>query len=211
METWEFVKNQIGDVGPTGPNRIQWQFETCSFTWGSLFLLKQLEALEMWIDEIQGVLDVEVEYKPDGSSCYFPWGAFSVCAATTANTTYPPVLLSPGTRKPLILGKPPQACSGENSRPSRVLYECQLRFTLRGAGRFRGLKLHATLSNRPLFQGLLKTVSGWAKSIFSSVISSLGESTFYPLKWKKWCFLIMESDPLFQNMIILIFLIQAWL
>lgn len=165
FETWEIVKGQIGDVSATGTNRIQWQAETCSFTWGSLFQLKQLEALELWIDEIQGVLDVEVEYKPDGSSCWFPWGAFSVCTQTVNNTTYPPTVLQPGTRKPLILGKPPQACSGENSRPSSVLYECQLRLTFLGQGRLRGFKIHATLVKRPLFEGLIKTVGNWLKSV----------------------------------------------
>jgi hypothetical protein len=165
IQTWEFVQNQIGDIWPTGPVRIGWQAETCSFTWGDLFKLKELLGGELWIDEIQGVLDVEVEYKPDGSSCWFQWAAFSVCAETTANTTYPPIVLSPGTRKPLVLPKPPQACSGENSRPSSILYECQLRLTFLGEGRLRGLKLHAQVVKRPMYQGLIATVGSWIKSV----------------------------------------------
>lgn len=165
IETWEIVKGQVGDINAQGPARIAWQAETCSFTWGKLFDLKELLSAEIWIDEIQGVLDVEVEYKPDGSQCYFPWAGFSVCTQTTDNTTYPPVVLSSGTRKPLVLPKPPQACSGENSRPSNILYEAQIRLTFRGEGRLRGIRLHATSVKRPLYEGLIRTVQSWIKSV----------------------------------------------
>jgi hypothetical protein len=170
MESWEIVPGQIGDVGPTGPSRIEWQFSTCSFTFGELFKLKELLAGEIWIDEIEGVVDFEIEYCPDGSSCFYPWSAFSVCTQTVNNTTYPPTILSPGTRKPLVLPKPPQACAGENSRPSNIAYEFQLRVTVRGQCRFRGVKLHAQMVRRPLYEGLIKTIGSWAKSIFTSLI-----------------------------------------
>lgn len=167
MEVLEFVAGQVGDNG----NRIQWQATTAAFTWGQEFRLKKLVAAELWVDQLIGNADVTVEYCPDGSSCFYEWAAFSVCSANSSQQgqdapAYPPIQFQPGIRKPIVLPKPPEAREGQNSRPAYILYDCQLRITVKGQLRLRGFMLHAEKVDRPLYENVIRIATKWIKAMF---------------------------------------------
>lgn len=173
MEVWELVQGQVGDQSQTSLNRIQWQASMCSFTWGDEFQLKELVGGELWLDNIQGVVDVKVQYVPDGNSCPQDWCEFSVCNAQNSTqlppgekSVYPPIVFQPGYRKPLQFPKPPDKCEGGNNRPMSYLYECQPIITIKGKARIRGLRLYATKRHMSIYENLIKTgnqVIQWAK------------------------------------------------
>jgi hypothetical protein len=159
IELWELIPMSVGDNG----NRIQWQFLTPSLTFsehGWEQELKRLVSAEMWLDMIQGVVDVEVEYCPDGSSCFYKWTKFSVCNATdssqlTPSQGYPIIPFSPGKRRPLVLPLPPDANDDEDGRPANIAFEFQTKVTIKGECRVRGWFLKAEKVERPLYENMI--------------------------------------------------------
>lgn len=144
FELWENVVDSIGDNG----NRITWQATMPGFTFGKVFDQKKLVSAEMWLDQIQGVVEVTVEYCPDGSGCFYKWIKFLVCNASdstqlTNPQNYPVVQFQQGIRRPICLPLPPDDPANETGRPANVLYEAQPRITFKGQARLRGLLLHA--------------------------------------------------------------------
>lgn len=175
IDLWELVPDQIGDISSTQTNRIGWQATFPGFTWGSLFKTKKLVSAELWIDELVGVCEIEVEYSPDGSACFQKWAKFSVCSAADSTQlptpiNYPVIIFQPGVRKPLVLPLPPDACNAQTGRPSNQGYEFQPRITFKGQCRLRGLRLHAEPVQRPLYEGVIAVCGNWIKSCFQSII-----------------------------------------
>ena len=158
IELWEIVPNSIGDNGA----RIQWQPTFPSFTWaehGWETELKKLVSGELWLDEIEGVVEIKVQYVPDGSSCPYDWYAFTVCNATDSSQItpaqgYPLITFQSGVRRPIVFPLPPEANEGENSRPANIGYEFQPILTIKGQCRIRGIFLKAEQVSRPLYEGL---------------------------------------------------------
>jgi hypothetical protein len=175
MEIWELVTGQIGDQNATQNDRIQWQATMCAFTAGKEFQVKELQSAELWLDNIQGTVDIEVDYCPDGSSCFYKWAAFSVCSAADNSQlgqyppAYPLTTFQPGCRKPLQLPHPPDADSGENNRPAYYAYEFQPRITIKGECRLRGIRLHMTERKMNLYENVIATLGKW-KSFFTSIL-----------------------------------------
>ena len=149
IELWELVVNQVGDYNGVQSNRIVWQPTFPSFDFGKLFELKELVGGELWIDQLQGVVDFDIEYMPDGASCWQKWYAFRLCTAADSSQlpipqNYPVIQFSTATRKPVDLPKPPYGDDGQNDRPAYIAYEFQIRMKVTGECRIRGLRLHAT-------------------------------------------------------------------
>lgn len=159
IELCELIPEIVGDTG----NRIQWQFLTPSMTFsehGWETELKRLVSAELWLDSIKGVVDIEVEYIPDGSSCPCKWTRFSVCNATdssqlTPSQGYPLIPFSPGKRRPLVLPLPPDANDDEDGRPANVAFEFQTIVTIKGECRVRGWFLKAEKVERPLYENMI--------------------------------------------------------
>ena len=57
-------------------------------------------------------------------------------------------------RKPLVLPKPPYASSGQTDRPATIAYEFQIKMKITGQARLRGLRLHGTLRDKALYDGI---------------------------------------------------------
>lgn len=159
IEVWENVVNSVGES--TGQNTfpIKWQGTFPGFTWDKEFEMKELLSGELWLDQIQGVVTCLVEYSPDGSSCWYPWYKFSVCNATDSSQLpipegYPLIEFSQAVRKPITLPIPPEANDDQNNRPASIGYEFQPRITFTGQCRLRGMRFHARVVKRALYEGL---------------------------------------------------------
>jgi hypothetical protein len=159
---WEITQ---GSTTENGDSRLIWQIETPAFTFGKEFDLKRLVGGEFWFDRLLGTAEIVVEYRPDGASCYIPWHAWKECSArncsenippTCLPTTYPAPLspLGDGYRNSVTLPKPPVSCDKQMTRPSDIFHQCQLRITVHGSLRIRGIYIHATAVDRKLYQNL---------------------------------------------------------
>lgn len=159
---WELTQ---GSTTENGDGRIIWQIETPAFTFGKEFDLKRLVSGELWFDRLIGTAEIVVEYRPDGASCYIPWFAWKECSAKNCAENIPPSCLpqtypgplSPqgdGYRNSVTLPKPPVSCDKQMGRPSDIGHQFQLRITIHGSLRIRGIYIHGTAVERKLYQNL---------------------------------------------------------
>jgi hypothetical protein len=160
FEVWEFgVAGQKTDNG----NRIQWQATLPSYTWvehGWELDLKRLVSAELFLDNIQGIVQIQVEYSPDNSACWYPWLTFLVCSGPNPPNQpqpYPIVPITPGQRSPIVLPCPPDdQNNNEDRRPANVGYQFAPRITFKGACRLRGLFMKAEMVERELYEGMIE-------------------------------------------------------
>ena len=155
IELWEVVPGSVNDKD----NRILWQPTLAAFTWfehGWETELKRLLSGEMWLDEIEGTVDIKIQYIPDGSSCVYDWYAFSVCsqANPAIPPLYPVIQFQPGQRRPIVFPLPPDANENENRRPANVGMEFQPIITINGQCRIRGFFLKGERVVRGLYEGV---------------------------------------------------------
>src|SRR5262249_50310973 len=149
LQLWEFTQSDRDDTNLTGPNRVTWYVETPAYTWGQEFLLKKLVGGELWLDKIFGQIIVTVEYRPDSSPCWLPWNVFTECVERNCTEdvhnpcTYPQQPFREGYKQTVTLPTPPNNCASLVGRPSNIGYQFQLRITIKGWCRIRGILLHA--------------------------------------------------------------------
>lgn len=158
IEVWELTGEERFD---NGDNRIQWQVEFPAYEFGRVFDMKDLAGLEVWVDRIAGQIDVKVEYRVDADPCWQFWAETQFCAArSTCEDVQNPVCypVSPycdGYKFPLTFGVPPQGqCESLQKRPTTRGYTFQVRLTVKGAARIRGILLYANPVERMVFEGL---------------------------------------------------------
>lgn len=145
--------------------RINWQFETPSYTWGSPLELKQLDGGEIWVDRVFGDVRMIVEYRPGSAPCFYFWTAFRICSArdcredteaiSCIDTEYAQQPYCPSYRAMLALPEPPSQCNESNSRPSVIDYQFQLRIRIKGSCRVRGIFVHSLPRDRAPFEGIV--------------------------------------------------------
>lgn len=151
LEVWELTADELFDTNREGEARIRWSFETPSYTWGREFDLKQLDTMELWIDQLYGTVDFTVEMRPGSSPCWTYWHHWEICAPRNAcelpsapsPCSYPQQPYKMQYRSMQVLPKPPSTCNDSNSRPVNVDYSFQFRITIHGYCRVRGLVVHA--------------------------------------------------------------------
>jgi len=160
IELWELT---TGDYTDDGDNRVTWQIEFPAFTWGEEFSLKELVAGELWADSIYGTVEFFMEYRPDGDQCWKPWMKWQNCAARNYNErnvnnpqTYP-VEYCKGYQQTMTLAKPP-VVDGAMGRPANIGYQFQVRLTITGYCRVRGLLLHCEPRGRKLYERLVTEI-----------------------------------------------------
>lgn len=128
--------------------RVVWQVETPAWTWADTIgerELKKLVSLELWIDRLTGTAEFTVEYRPDGATCWIPWIQFQECnpkntAEIAGVPPNYPVPTGECYRATLVLPKPPENCSPCGvGRPAYIGYQQQVRITIRGFCRIRGI------------------------------------------------------------------------
>jgi hypothetical protein len=175
IQLYEQVQDSQFDENATGESRIQWQFETPAYTWGDEFQLKKLVSAEFWVDRIFGEVIFKVEYRPDGESCWQLWHEWEVCSArNTCEDVINPVCYPIGTygegyRQNMALPLPPQTCANQVGRPRNQGFQFQLRVTIRGFCRMRGIQLFAEPMKRSLYGMMvckLKSAAQWLLNRF---------------------------------------------
>lgn len=161
IEVWEITPQTARD---NGDNRIGWYFETGGYDWGSSDVLKELESMDVWYDDLRGTADIQVDYRAEGG-CWQFWHAWRVCTARSSAELGPPFFLQTYPSYPTAtncpsfglqsLPKPPVSCqSGIVKRPSNIGYQFQVRITLKGEIRIRGLWLHALRRDKAPFENM---------------------------------------------------------
>jgi len=178
IQLYEIVKNarfdtnaNVSPENPTGEARINWQIEFPAFTWGDEFELKKLVSAELWVDRIFGEVLFHAEYRPDGQTCWSDWHTWQVCSAKNSceNVTepqcYPLEDYGDGYKQTMGLPKPPATCAESAGRPTTVGFQFQVRLTIRGYCRVRGLQLFAEPVKRGLYRMLVCKFNGLVASL----------------------------------------------
>jgi len=183
IQLYEVQKNarfdtnaQVSAQNPNGEARIQWQMEFPAFTWGDEFALKKLVGGELWIDRLFGEVAFNLEYRPDGESCWLPWHQWEICSARNTcedviePVCYPILPYGEGYRQTMNFPKPPVGCASQSGRPSNVGFQFQTRLTIRGACRVRGIQLYA----EPVVRGMYSMMVCLAKKFVGLVNRFIG-------------------------------------
>jgi hypothetical protein len=135
--------------------------ETPSFAWNRETVLKELDAMELWVDKIYGTVNFKVEYRPDSDPCWYKWWEWQRCVARNSAedvenpVSYPLTEYREGYRTADSLGRPYQVCQSNMGRPSSIGYQFQLRFTIKGWCRIRAFVLHANIRAEHPYQNLV--------------------------------------------------------
>jgi hypothetical protein len=162
IQLWEMVQASRFDSDNTDDSkRIQWQIEFPSLTWGDFFQLKRLVSSEMWVDRLFGTVIFQLDYRPDGQTCWLPWHTWQACSAKNsaedcANPiTYPLAQLGECYKATMTLPKPPATCDLCMVRPSDIAYQFQPRLTVKGYCRIRGLMLKMNKVDESLYHNMI--------------------------------------------------------
>lgn len=157
---WELTAANTRD---NGDNRVQWQFETPAWTWGSEFTQKQLDGLEIWVDRVIGTVSMDVYYRPDSETCWQFWATTTFCSArTTCEDVVNPICYpdqwynyGEGYKFPITFPTPPAPdCATNNARPMNRGYQFQLKFVIKGFCRIRGIMVFAIPVEKAPFQNM---------------------------------------------------------
>ena len=151
IDLWELTSTEKFDRNASGEARIQWSFETPSYTWGNPLQLKELETLRLWIDRVVGTSEIKVEFRPDQTGCWLAWRNFKICSAKDCSqlvdnpcSGYPtPEEFCEGFESALSLPKPPNTCVPFSNRPANIAYMFQFRITIKGWCRVRAIYAYA--------------------------------------------------------------------
>lgn len=163
IELWELTTSSRTDFVSTPgdqEHRVQWQVEFPAFTWQKEFELKKLTGGELWFDKIFGQVIIDVDYRPDADPCWIPWHHTTLCAARTCAedvhnpVCYPPPNYREGYRWAVALPDPPVQCAQGNKRPTNIAYQHQVRVTIKGWCRIRGLVVYAEEKEKALYEEL---------------------------------------------------------
>lgn len=158
MHLWELTD---ADRFENGDNRVQWQIEFPSLTWGQEFLLKKLTGAELWVDKLFGEVIFKMEYRPDGDVCWHPWFEWKKCSArnscedVTNPVCYPLTMNRDSYQQSMGLPRPPEDCQNVMGRPSYIGFQFQTRLTVKGWCRVRGLMLQAQSVERAQYSQLV--------------------------------------------------------
>ncbi|MES2367029.1 MAG: hypothetical protein V4563_14230 [Pseudomonadota bacterium] len=149
LELWELLPSKAGGVGDFNGEttlRVARAMELRSEDFGSAMDLKRLDGGVLFLDQVEGNVDVTLQYREDAQNCWRDWYSFRVCAVN--ETCNPdgcaiPANLQPQTKSKIRIPTPPEEDDLPNKKLTRVGYEFQPRITITGKARFRGLRLNA--------------------------------------------------------------------
>lgn len=150
IEIWELRPDLRFD---NGENRVVRSIEFPAYSFGTPWLLKELDNGELWIDKLLGTVNFEVYYRPDSYACWQRWTAFQKCAEKDCREDpdnpcidlgYPQTPYCELDAIPISFGKPKNnGCVPGNARPPTWGYQFQVKLVIQGWCRIRGLLLHA--------------------------------------------------------------------
>ncbi len=148
-----------------GDKRVEWYFETPSFTFGDINQLKKLVSGEIGIDRLVGTVEFKMDYRSDNDPCWHSWVQWQLCSARNSSedvtnpVTYPLTEYCPGYKSNLTLPKPQLKCQPQTGRPEHIGYAFQCRLTIKGYCRIRSLRLYAEKVERALYAAMVQPVT----------------------------------------------------
>lgn len=155
IQLWELVQDSHFE---NGDSRVTWQCEFPAFTWGDEQMLKKFTGGEFWIDRVLGTVEFLAEYRPDSDVCWKKWHAWEICSAKNScedvvnPQCYPLQPYGESYRTTQTLPNPPdENCESATKRPAYILYQCQVRLTIKGFCRIRSIRLFAEKLERELY------------------------------------------------------------
>ncbi len=161
MQLYEFTDAGRFNVNLNGEARTSGYIEFPAYTWGKEFSLKKLVSGELWVDRIFGEVVFNMEYRQDGNACWNNWLEFKVCSSKNScedvsnPVCYPIQPYGEGYRQTITLPEPPVGCAPQMARPTNIGYQFQVKLTVTGFCRIRGLLLHAVPYPEKLYHGLV--------------------------------------------------------
>lgn len=166
IDLWELTTTEKFNQNAGGTARTQWSFETPSFAWGDTHKLKELETFKFWIDRLVGTCEFRLEWRPDSYSCWLPWRSWKECAAKDCTELEINPCVDTGYPSPvepfcelfkttMTMPKPPTVCIQSSGRASNIGYTFQLRLTVKGWCRIRGLFGYALPRVEAPFAGII--------------------------------------------------------
>lgn len=165
IQVWELTATDRFDdadkAAPLGDKRVTWWIETPAWTWAKEYEMKRLEGGEIYVDKLFGTTEIKVEYRVDANPCWQPWCETTICASRSScedvmnPICYPVSPYREGSRFPITLPRPPlPACETMNNRPMNIGYQFQVKITVKGWCRIRGLLVFASPVEKAVYSGL---------------------------------------------------------
>jgi hypothetical protein len=160
LELYELLPSSTTEIHDDGTERITWLLESAVLFRENVNKreLLRLKDGEIWLDNIQGKVDVQVFYRPDSYPCWVPWHAFQVCENEDATKTTDG---KPGYRTRLGIGEPSGTpCESSNNRPLRTGFWFQLRIVVTGHCEFKGARVKAVTEPQSSYAPIAGCVAG---------------------------------------------------
>ncbi len=164
VEFWEILTRGKFDYDLS--HRVESAMESRAFALykkpdGSIDAQK-LEAVEIWVDRVAGIVNFELLYRPEGSPCWYPWGiTIQICAKNKdCSGTDDGSPLGPGEcrtfqdfkegyRTRIGFGQPIDYPEPMERRPTRTAYAHEIRLWQVGAARVRRIIVKASQVEEP--------------------------------------------------------------
>lgn len=133
-ELWEILKEGAFDNKDV---RIVSVIESRAMTFNNPLEMTRLLAFELYVENVQGLITIDVKHRPDSYPCWFDWRTGEICFTHEDCTEDPLVCktlatFKPGYRTRLGFGTPPDECEELDNKPSRLGYDHQIRLTWAG-------------------------------------------------------------------------------
>jgi hypothetical protein len=148
IDLWELTTTEKFNANASGQARTQWSFETAAYAWGDTAVLKEIETFKFRMDRMVGTVEFRLEFKPDDYPCWLPWRSWKECSASDctelfdnpcADTGYPHEPFCELFKSYMTMPKPPTTCIPSSGRPANQAYTFQLRLTIKGWCRIKGI------------------------------------------------------------------------
>jgi hypothetical protein len=147
-ELWEITKD-YGDDSDSIP--IAASIESRSFNFQAPYQPKELQDAEIFVDNLVGDVQFNLQYKPDQYPCWLPYTNWEECAGAAScspmgqvgGTCFQPVYAEPQFRPRMRAGKPPPSTDPVLDRPDSRGYEFQVKLSWTGQAQLRNIILYA--------------------------------------------------------------------
>jgi len=146
-QLWEITKDARFDEDGC---KITSFVETRSMIHGSPFEATELTSAELWVDDLAGIVDFDMKYRPDQFPCWYNWADWQEeqtmrdCSEGTLDNCWIPTEYKPGYRTRMTLPKPVFRCEENDSKPASMGYEFQFRVQWSGHARIKRLLVKTT-------------------------------------------------------------------
>lgn len=139
-------ENDLWEVDPQSRfdndcGRIEWVIESRAMDFGHPLSLHELQNAELWVDQIEGKVNIDLEFRRDQDHCWRDWPptkelcAKSVQCETPEGECFNFPTFRTGFRTRQSWNQPPNTCEEFDNKPARLGYSHEIR--IKGAGHAR--------------------------------------------------------------------------